>query len=580
MNETTGTETSRAETQIRVSYLTELRETILTWLMGMIIILGSAMAYLNSGQFIEFGNFIFLGVSWGAVLYLGIIFVLGYFGKTSYLLRAISSVALTYVIAVLAFDNYGLVGDSRSWLILFVVLTTVMLGLRASIIANVVSLLTYIFFGYMITNNMLVVVESIGNEYSLAPASWITAGTTTFFVNILLSIAVTAILRGLDRSLSQLSLSLEDSTNLSIDLEEEHGRLDRRTQALERRLAQIRNAAEITKTMGAILDPDELMNQVANLVKNRFDLYYVGIFTVDERRRYAELSAGSGEAGKSMLAERHQLAVGGSSMVGWATAHGEPRIALDVDQEFVRFRNPHLPNTRSELALPIIIGNQAIGAMSVQSTSPNAFDDDDITMLQSISDSLGIAIDNARLFQQFEQSLGEIQQLNRRYLAESWGNIWEEEEQTTAKEIEVGVDGEEFGSQEMNIPMKLRGGQVIGNISFDTEQTEFSADDQEFLDAISNQAAMALESARLLDEATNRVEQERALRNLTTRFSQTLDFDTLLQKIVKEIGQMPYVMEASIHVTPPDSWAASQNVDSQLPQAPAPPPSNDLEPNQ
>jgi GAF domain-containing protein len=330
--------------------------------------------------------------------------------------------------------------------------------------------------------------------------------------------------------------------------------------------------------MSAILDPAELMQKVVGLVQNSFDLYYVGIFTIDEHRRYANLSAGSGEPGKNMVGEGHRLAVGGSSMVGWATAHGQPRIALNVDQESVRFRNPHLPLTRSELALPISIGNETIGAMSVQSVEPEAFDDDDISMLQGISYSLGIALDNARLFQQFERSLGEIQQLNRRYLAESWTNIWAEDERVPDSEFGASQEEPAGDTQELSVPLVLRGDQVIGNISFDTEQTELSTDDKEFLDAITNQAALALESARLLDEANKRVEQERALRSLTTRFSQTLDFDTLLQTIVKEIGQLPLVRQASIHVVPPNEKEIIGS-DPQYPSQPSHSP-NDLGLNQ
>jgi GAF domain-containing protein len=578
MNKDLLTNPTKPTETVQATRLTELRQVILNWLMGIILVFGSIMAFVNSGQFIDAKNYLFLFVSWGAIVYLGIIYALGYYGKASYLLRAISSVALTYLIAVLAFDNFGLVGDARSWLILFVVLSTVMLGRRASIIANLITVATYIGAGYLIISREIIVKELIGYDYSLATESWITAGVTTLFVNLVLSAAVTALLRGLDNSLSDLESSFEESTELSNELANEHSRLERRSEALEHRLTQIRTAAEITKTMGAILDPNELMDQVANLVQSRFDLYYVGIFTVDERRRYANLAAGSGEAGKNMLAENHQLAVGGSSMVGWATAHGEPRISLNVDQESIRFRNPHLPLTRSELALPIAISGQTIGALSVQSTLPEAFDDDDITMLQSISDSLGIALDNARLFQKFEHSLGEIQQLNRRYLAESWSNIWAEQDFTSDREFDTAADGYSEDTPEVNIPLVLRGDQVIGNISFATEQTDLSADDKEFLEAITTQAALALESARLLDEANKRVEQERALRNLTSQFSQSLDFETLLQTIVKEVGQIPLVKEASIHVSPPKKPGA-ENGDSQ-PSAPEPPPpqtDNDLE---
>lgn len=239
-------------------------------------------------------------------------------------------------------------------------------------------------------------------------------------------------------------------------------------------------------------------------------------------------------------------------MIGWATTHGKPRISRDVGQENIRFRNPHLPLTRSELALPLTTGNQVIGAISVQSTQMNAFDEDDITILQSIADSLSIALENARLFQQFEKSLREIEQLNRQYMTDSWQNIWAENQEDDLS-IEKGALPAGLNVNEYNIPLKLRGDQVIGNISLSTEQADFSPDEKEFIEAISNQAALALESARLLDEANKRVERERAIRELTTEFARALDFESLLHTIVEEIGQIPLVKETSIHITPPEN---------------------------
>jgi hypothetical protein len=191
-----------------------------------------------------------------------------------------------------------------------------------------------------------------------------------------------------------------------------------------------------------------------------------------------------------------------------------------------------------------------MGAISIQSTEINAFDDDDLTVLQGIADSLAIALENARLFEQFEKSLREIQQLNRQYMTDSWQRIWAEEDNENLSlekgSVPTGVDINEF-----NVPITLRGDQVIGNISLATEQSDFSPEDKEFIEAISNQAALALESARLLDEANKRVEQERAIQEMTTHFSRTLDFDSLLQTIVEELGKIPLVRESSIHITPP-----------------------------
>jgi PAS domain S-box-containing protein len=176
---------------------------------------------------------------------------------------------------------------------------------------------------------------------------------------------------------------------------------------LARRSTQLQTAAEVSRAASSILNPDELMRQVVNLVRERFELYYAGLFLVDqtgewtgEAGRWAVLRAGTGEAGRIQLEQGHKLEIGGESMVGWCVANKQARIALDVGEEAVRFENPLLPETRSEMALPLIVRGQVIGAMTVQSTQESAFSDEDVAVLQTMADQLAVAIENARLFEQ------------------------------------------------------------------------------------------------------------------------------------------------------------------------------------
>ncbi len=174
---------------------------------------------------------------------------------------------------------------------------------------------------------------------------------------------------------------------------------------LEHRSRLLQTAAEVSKSASTILNPEKLMEQAVGLIRERFDFYYVGLFLVDEPGEYAVLRAGTGEAGRRMLRADHRLAVGGESMIGWAVAHAQARIALDVGKEAVRFDNPDLPDTRSEMALPLISRGRCIGALTVQSVEEAAFSDDDIAVLQTMADQLAIAIENARLY---EAAQGEI----------------------------------------------------------------------------------------------------------------------------------------------------------------------------
>ena len=178
-----------------------------------------------------------------------------------------------------------------------------------------------------------------------------------------------------------------------------------------RRAAQLATAAEVSSAASSILSLDELLPQTAELIRQRFDLYYVGIFLLDETGRWAVLRAGTGEAGRQMLAAGHKLEVGGKSMIGWCTANARARIALDVGAEAIRFDNPLLPNTRSEMALPLVSRGRVIGAMTIQSDRPTAFTEEDITALQTMSDQLATAIENARLFAETSQTLTETREL-------------------------------------------------------------------------------------------------------------------------------------------------------------------------
>ena len=183
---------------------------------------------------------------------------------------------------------------------------------------------------------------------------------------------------------------------------------------LESRAVQLQTAAAVSQSASSILDLDELLPTTTELIRSRFNLYYVGIFLVDAAGQYAVLRAGSGEAGRLMVERSHRLAVGGASMIGGCVANQKARIALDVGEEAVRFNNPALPETRSELALPLISRGQTLGAMTVQSAREAAFSEVDIAVLQTMADQVANAIANARLYEQAQAALAEAHRLAQR----------------------------------------------------------------------------------------------------------------------------------------------------------------------
>ena len=176
----------------------------------------------------------------------------------------------------------------------------------------------------------------------------------------------------------------------------------------ERQARLLEAATRVGSAVTSILDMDELLNNAVDIICDVYGFYYAGVFLLDEESEWAVLQAGRGEAGEAMLAEGHRLKVNGDSMIGTAVGHREALIALDVGEEPVHFKNPHLPETRSEMALPLIIGDEVIGAVTVQSTKEAAFSDEDIASLQAMADHLAVALNNARLLKELEAAHAEL----------------------------------------------------------------------------------------------------------------------------------------------------------------------------
>jgi len=181
----------------------------------------------------------------------------------------------------------------------------------------------------------------------------------------------------------------------------------------ERHATLLKAAARAAKNITTILDPYELLQRTVDIICDEFGFYYAGVFFLDDVKQYAILKAGRGEAGKQMINAGHRLAVGGNSMIGASIANRQGRIALDVGAEAVFFENPHLPQTRSEMALPLIVGEDVIGALTVQSTEEAAFHDEDIDALQTMADQLAIAIQNSNLHRQAERRSRLLKAANR-----------------------------------------------------------------------------------------------------------------------------------------------------------------------
>jgi GAF domain-containing protein len=210
-----------------------------------------------------------------------------------------------------------------------------------------------------------------------------------------------------DEDISTLQ-GMADQLAIAIDNARQHSQNQFLLKQAERRARLLDAANEVGRGVASILDLDKLLPKTVDIICDAYNFYYAGVFLIDQKKEYAVLRAGRGEAGKAMLAENHKLKLGGNSMIGMAAYEHKARISLDVGEEAVFFSNPHLPKTRSEMALPLCTGKECLGAVTVQSIEGNAFSDEDIQTLQTMADHLAIAINNANLLKELERAHAEL----------------------------------------------------------------------------------------------------------------------------------------------------------------------------
>jgi len=224
-------------------------------------------------------------------------------------------------------------------------------------------------------------------------------------------------------------------------------------QQLEVRRVQMLTAAEVSQAASSMLNLDELIQQAVNLVQERFSLYYTGLFLIEDE--WAILRAGTGEGGQQMLTEGYQLKVDGKSIIGRCALEQHAYIVLDVGEEAVRFENPLLPDTRSEMALPLISRSETLGVLTVQSTEEAAFDNEDIAVFQTMADQLANAIMNARLYEEAQRAYAEVEQQVQSRTAELEQEIIQREQaqQESERLQQEVIEAQQRAIRELSTPV-------------------------------------------------------------------------------------------------------------------------------
>lgn len=362
-----------------------------------------------------------------------------------------------------------------------------------------------------------------------------------------------------------LKSSNQELTDLTDNLEK---RIDDRTKELEKanlriekRAKQFQTISQVTRAIISTQNLQDLLPQIAQVISQQFDYYHIGIFLIDANREYAVLSASNSEGGERMLERSHRLRIGQTGIVGNVAKTGKVRIALDTGADAIYFNNPDLPDTRSEMALPLVQANgEIIGVLDIQSKISNAFYQEDIEILTTLADQVSVAIANARLYEETQKALIEADMVYRQDLKVGWEKfsrsqklagirrrgmkssfLAEPLELPGAKEVtQTGNIYQEridnTNSSQLTMAVKLRD-EAVGILNIKAAMgRKWSTDEMDIINAIVERAALAIENARLLDESRRIAVKERMISDISAKIGKGTEIETILKIAVRELG--------------------------------------------
>jgi GAF domain-containing protein/HAMP domain-containing protein len=356
-------------------------------------------------------------------------------------------------------------------------------------------------------------------------------------------------------------------TGLEQRVSERTAELETAQQLTEKRAQELETISQVSRVIASEQNIDILLPLITRLISERFNYYHTGIFLLDDMQVYAVLRASNSTGGQRMLARGHKLEIGLKGLVSFVAQKGQPRIALDVDDDVAFLSNPDLPDTRSEIALPLNLRGKTIGVLDVQSTQSAAFTDMDANTLSTLAEQVAIAIDNARLFRETQRALAESQALYRQFISQTWEKPLGQDtkigylqsfaggsslkQPISSPEIKQAIaKGEMILASTNNkkqvgnlpdiaIPIKLRE-QVIGvmTVRSSEQNRTWNQDELALVRAVSERVAFALENARLLDESQRRAAKERVIGQISSKISAAVNTENILKTAVGELGSI------------------------------------------
>jgi len=441
----------------------------------------------------------------------------------------------------LAASSFGIRDASFIFNLVVMLIAALLLGWQAAVLIAIASILVAFGLANREAAGLIVTPNYPVTRFAGDIAAVFVLGA--FFISILVA--------GLERAIKQSRKSLFEleSANAELhhaqsDLHASSAELITTNEILQKRTERLRAVAEVARTATAVQNFNQLLPLITNVVSKQLGYYHVGIFLLDEFNEYAILRAANTEGGLRMLAHEHRLKVGEQGVVGFVAFQGKARVALDVDKEAVFFNNPDLPDTHSEVALPLKFGQEVVGVLDIQSTETSAFSQEDVEILSVLADQVSVAIQNARSFEQAQRALREAETASSQLTKEAWSGF---SENLPSRGYRFdGIRSEPMKEAQKSalendtllVSVELRG-QTIGRLRLKASDKahKWTEDERAIIESTAERVAIALESARLLEDAQKRATRETFLSDVGTKLGSSFQLDSILRDTVEELGQ-------------------------------------------
>ncbi|MBI5839311.1 MAG: GAF domain-containing protein [Chloroflexi bacterium] len=452
-----------------------------------------------------------------------------------YILRALSLPIVLFLLGVSVTLESGMSYSVGPFLLGFILISTIFLDARGGILALAACILLIAVMGILVTSGLFVLPFAPIREDQLNPLYWTISGLVTALIGIIISVTPTLLT-------SELNSNLRKLERVTDELTTDRNQLSATKTQLERSLARSRAVAEISGLITTITDPNVLLDKAIETIQSQLGLYYAAILLASTNGRFLELKAASGEAGRLLKENHYKVDVENRNSLTAAFQSRQPQVEISGEEKSSQLKNPLLPYTKSQAVLPLIVSGQALGVLDLQSSQQNTFFDEDIETLQGMANQVAIAMENARLFQEAEQSLQEMRAIQQQYLSASWKTYSEE----NSLGYTIGELDPEDKLGEMGIPLTLRD-QTIGEIKLAGKE-DWSSEEKGLIEAIAAQAALALENARLVEESQSTAKRERLVSEVTSKIWSSNTVDGILQTAVRELGRALEASEVNIEI--------------------------------